>query len=380
MHIGFLTTEYPPLPSGGIGTSVRNLARGLVTAGHRVTVIGWGQEAAFDDVGVAVRFLGHTRLPGAGWLLHRLRAQRALRRLVRTAGLEIVEAHDWCGPSAGLRLPCPLVVRCHGSATYFAHLLDGTVRPTVRYAETLALRRATAVAAVSRFTATVTHRLFHLEAPITVIPNGIDPTHFTPAAPTARRPQTVLFFGTLVRKKGVLDLCRIFSRLVETHPQAELELIGPDSRDEKSGGASTWALCQEQLSPAARARTTYHGPLTYDRVQEAVRTATVCAFPSYAEALPLAWLEAMACALPLVVYDIGWAPEVVADGETGFLIPAGDTAAFARALATLLDDAALNARCGTAGWERMRAHFAAPVVARANIDWYRRVLDTWSPR
>src|SRR5688572_12308682 len=128
MHVGFLTTEYPPLLSGGIGTSLRNLGRALVTQGHRVTVVGWGPQVETEDEGVRVRFLGETGVPYMGWLLNRRAVQREFVRLIAKEGLDLVVAHDWCGPSAGLSLACPIVVQLHGSATYFAHLLGEEVR------------------------------------------------------------------------------------------------------------------------------------------------------------------------------------------------------------------------------------------------------------
>src|ERR1035437_2095202 len=175
MHIGFLTTEYPPLPSGGIGTSMQNLARELTRVGHRITVLGWGHAVEFEDQGVRVRFLKRALLPRTGWLVARLALRRELRRLVLEEGLRLVEAPDWCGLSAGLRPGCPVVLRCHGTAVYFGHLLNEAVRPTVRWAERLALAGADDVAAVSQYTADITARLFRLSRPITVIPNGIDP-------------------------------------------------------------------------------------------------------------------------------------------------------------------------------------------------------------
>src|SRR5438128_2672006 len=167
MHIGFLTTEYPPLPSGGIGTSIQNLARELNARGHRVSVLGWGHTAAFDDQGVKVRFLKRAFLPTTGGVVARLALQQELRRLVLEDGLQILEAPDWCGLSAGLRPACPLVIRCHGTAVYFGDLLNEPVRPTVRWAERLAFSGANDVAAVSRFTADVTARLFGVNRPIT---------------------------------------------------------------------------------------------------------------------------------------------------------------------------------------------------------------------
>ena len=366
MHIGFLSLEYPPLPSGGIGTSVRTLARSLVAQGHRVTVVGWGARADFEDEGVRVRFLGDARVPKMGWLLNRRAARLELARLCEEEGLEVVETHDWCGPSAGIDLPCPVAVHCHGSATYFAHLLREPVRRSVRWAEALALRRADAVVSVSRFTAETTRALFDLDRSIEVIPNGVDLARFQPARPEEVEPGTVLYFGTLVRKKGVLDLGPMLSRV----RGARLEIAGRDNRDRQTGAASTWELVAASFSPEARERTEYLGPLPYDAVQERVRRSAVCVFPSYAEALPLAWLEAMACARPIVAYDVGWAPEVVRSGVDGILVPPGDVEALAAAVRELLDDPERATAFGAAARARVEADFSAGGVARRAAAWY----------
>src|SRR6266404_2835248 len=174
----------------------------------------------------------------------------------------------------------------------------------------MALRNADGVVAVSRFTAEVTHRLFNLPIPIGVIPNSIDVAQFDPAGQEEIEEDTILYLGTLVRKKGVLDLARIFSSVVEKHPQARLWLLGRDTADRHTGSYSTWNLCKELLSPCARRRVEYLGSQPYEKVQEYVRKAALCVFPSYAEAFPLAWLEAMACAKTVIAYNVGWAPEV----------------------------------------------------------------------
>ncbi|MFL6227698.1 MAG: glycosyltransferase family 4 protein [Pyrinomonadaceae bacterium] len=375
MHVAFLTTEYPPLPCGGIGTSTRNLARALVTDGHRATVLVAGEGREFDDGGVCVRFAGETRVPKVGWLWDARRAQRALNDLVRRDGVDVIEAHDWCGPSAGLRLERPLSVRCHGAATYFAHLLGERVRPSVRWTETLALRGARDVVAVSRFTADLTRRLFRLRAEVGVIPNGIDVEQFSPADPTEVEPETILYFGTLARKKGVLDLCRIFSLVAERRPRARLRLVGRDEPDARTGARSTLQLCRDSLSTPARERTEFLGARPYDEVRDHVRGASLCVFPSYAEAFPLAWLEAMACAKPLVAYATGWAREVVEDGISGVLAPVGDVEAFARAVESLLGDEGARLRLGRAARARVEAQFTAGRVARRSVERYERLLN-----
>lgn len=376
MHIGFLTTEYPPLPSGGIGTSIRTLARTLVAQGHRVTVVGWAAtDTRFEDEGVQVHFLEETRLPKMGWLLNRRSASALLNRLVRDEGLDIVETHDWTGPSAGMRLHCPLVVRCHGSATYFAHLLKEKVRPSVRWAERIAIHRADAVVAVSRFTARITAQLFGVRREIGVIPNGVNINRFRPGQSGEIEPHTILYFGTLVRKKGVLDLCRAFSRVVEAEPQARLRLVGRDAADARTGSPSTWALCKELLSPDALDRVEYMGAKPHDDIQTYIRKAALCLFPSYAEAMPVSWLEAMACAKPIIAYDVGWASEVVKHKLTGLLVATGDRGALASAMRNILADPMLGASMGNAGRAMAETNFTADSVAKKTTDLYLQVLS-----
>ena len=375
MHIGFLTTEYPPLPSGGIGTSMQNLARELTRLGHRITVLGWGHAVEFEDQGVRVRFLKRAFLPRTGWLVARLALQRELRRLVLEEGLRLVEAPDWCGLSAGLRPGCPVVLRCHGTAVYFGHLLNEAVRPTVRWAERLALAGADDVAAVSQYTADITARLFRLSRPITVIPNGIDPARFAAARSGEVEPNTILYLGTLVRKKGVLDLCKAFSRVVEQFPDARLQLVGRDVADRCTGAASVWGLCQELLSPRARDRVEHVGEVPSCEVPKYIRRAGLCVFPSYAEALPVSWLEVMACGKPVVAYDVGWAREVVEHGGTGLLVKRGDIEGLAEGMLRLLKDPSLGRRFGESGRSRVQARFTVRTVAEASIDWYERVLE-----
>ena len=370
MHVGFLTLEYPPLPTGGIGTSMRTLGRALVAQGHRVTVVGWGPKLETEDEGVRVRFLGDSAFPKMGWLLNRLSVRRELVRLAERERLDLVATHDWCGPSAGLSLPCPVAVHLHGSATYFAHLLGEAVRPSIHLAEGVALRGASGLASVSRFTADVTRGLFGLERPIEIIPNGVDVVRFRPGRADEVEPDTVLYFGTMVRKKGVLDLGPIFSEVVRRHPAARLRLVGRDSSDRQTGAASTWELLAASLSPAARARTEYLGGRPFLEVHQHVRRAAVCLFPSYAEALPLAWMEAMACGRPVAAYDVGWAPELVRSGEDGILVPLGKASSLAGAVAAVLADPALGRSLGEAARARAESAFSADAVARRTAEWY----------
>lgn len=375
MHIAYLTNEYPPHSSGGIGTSIQNLARELVRLGNWVTVLGVGPEKEWNDAGVQVRFLSQTYVPKMGWLLNRLYVAQEINRMVSDENLVIVETPDWTGLSAGMKINCPLVIRCHGSDTYFGSLLGYRSRWSTYLAEVMALRQADQIVAVSRYAAEITRNVFHLNGNIGVIPNGINLEYFRPATSTEEDSSLILYFGSLARKKGVLDLVDIFSQVVARNSSARLLLVGRDSGDRQTGKTSTWDLLKKQASPQALERIEYVGSKPSNEIVNFIHKAAVCVFPSYAEALPLAWMEAMACEKTIVASSIGWASEIVEDGVNGILIHPSEHTAYANALINLLDNPEKRKTMGQKARERVEQLFSIQRVAELSLDWYRDVID-----
>jgi len=98
-------------------------------------------------------------------------------------------------------------------------------------------------------------------------------------------------------------------------------------------------------------------------VADVYAAADVVVLPSLSEGLPNAALEGMAHGRPVVASAVGGVPEVVMDGVTGRLVPAGEPGALARALACALSDGALRAAWGSAGRDRVERCFSAPARA-----------------
>jgi glycosyltransferase involved in cell wall biosynthesis len=96
-----------------------------------------------------------------------------------------------------------------------------------------------------------------------------------------------------------------------------------------------------------------------------LQSATVFVLPSYAEAMPMALLEAMAAGVPTLSTAVGGIPDVVTDGVNGILIAPGDVAALERQLRRLLEDRKLASRLAAAARDTVRLRFAADrVLAR----------------
>jgi glycosyltransferase involved in cell wall biosynthesis len=96
---------------------------------------------------------------------------------------------------------------------------------------------------------------------------------------------------------------------------------------------------------------------------------------SATEGCPNSILEAMAAGIPVVATAAGGTPEVVADGETGYVAPVGDVAALAERASTLLADPGLRLRMGQAGARRVRERFSALAMVEATERVYEEVLQ-----
>jgi glycosyltransferase involved in cell wall biosynthesis len=100
---------------------------------------------------------------------------------------------------------------------------------------------------------------------------------------------------------------------------------------------------------------------------------------SLTEGLSLTVLESMQAGLPLVVTRVGGNPEVVVDGETGFLVPPRDVPAFVKRVVTLLRNRALRQQMGSAAKEHVRRRFYLPDVARRYLELYDALAGSHPP-
>lgn len=374
MTVGFLTTEFPGLtPTGGIGTSIRNLGHALTDMGVRVTVYVIADcEAGRTELdGLAVCTIRFSKGVPLSGLRTRLRTAAIINRDFILGRLDVLEAPDWGGISALIPLLCPVVVRCNGSETYFADLDHRPVRPRTHVFETASLRAARSVVSVSAFTARRTKELFNLvDQDIEIVQNCV-PREFlegTSEGDDRRRQPLIAYIGTLVRKKGVFELPGIFNRVHEARPDIRLVLAGRDNPDGRSG--STWRSMQTMFTPSAGANVDFLGSIPYDKVRSLLHTASVCVFPSYAEAFPLSWLEAMASRCPVVASNIGWAGEMIDDGITGYLVPPDDHATFAARILQVLADPTGAFHMGQLAREQVLRCFSGKVIARRSLAIY----------
>ncbi|KUO69212.1 MAG: glycoside hydrolase [Lutibacter sp. BRH_c52] len=392
MKIAFLTPEYPHPKtgnSGGIGTSIKNLAVGLLAQGCAVRILVYGQtaDAVFDDNRIVVQQIKNVKLKGLSWWLTRKKLERTIDALYDNQEIDLVEAPDWTGITSFIKpKKCPVVIRLNGSDTYFCHLDQRPVKWVNKFHEKRALQNANGLISVSQFTANLTNRLFNLNKEFTIIPNAVDMSLFENTVSTVTVPSEsvqsaveagvrgLLYFGTLIRKKGLLELPFIFNKVIAQYPTAQLILVGRDTPDIVTGNASTWAMMQQLFSPKALANVIYLGGVSYDEIKKYIEEATVCVFPTFAEALPVSWLEAMALQKPVVASNIGWATEIIEDGVDGFLVNPKDHEIYANKIVTLLENPELQKQFGMAAKQKVAQKFSTEVVAKLSMAFYESLI------
>jgi L-malate glycosyltransferase len=378
MHLGFLTPEYPhpkTKPSAGIGTSIKNMAIALIEKGVQVSIFIYNQptEGVYMEGEIKLHLIKQRKFKFLGWYLHRKFLENYLNYAIIQEEIDALEAPDWTGITAFMKLKCPLVIRFHGSDTYFCHLENRTQKKKNFWFEKIALKDADHLLSVSEFTAEKTAVLFGLKRKIEVIPNSVDVKNFCPSNNDVV-PNTILYFGSIIRKKGVLELAGIFNLIVAKKPEVRLLFAGKDVKDSITG-RSTKLLIMEKLSPAAIKNTTWLGVLTYEKVLARISAANVVILPSFAEALPMTWIEAMAMEKALVTSDIGWAKEVMIDGTTGFTINPKDHLSYADSVIRLIDQPKLSLKMGISARKQVIKKFSSKLVVKKNILFYQGILN-----
>lgn len=381
MKIAFLTPEYPHPKtgnSGGIGTSIKNLAIGLLEQDVSVRILVYGQkkDATFDDNGIFIQQIKNVKLKGLSWFLTRKKLEKIINQLFLGKEIDLVEAPDWTGISSFIKpKSCPLIIRLNGSDTYFCHLDNRPVKWINKFHEKRALQNADGLLSVSQFTADKTNAIFGLNKEFTIIPNPIETNLFQTNNENSLKEKTILYFGSLIRKKGLLELPLIFNKVIENNPNAKLILIGKDVADIISRNSSTWQMMQELFSAKAKKNVNYIRSVPYSEIKTKIEEANICVFPSFAEAFPVSWLEAMAMKKAIVASDIGWANEMIIDGESGFLVSPKNHDLFASKIVQLLEDSILRNEMGENARNRVKKFFDIDKVAKDNIEFYKEIIN-----
>ena len=344
--------------------------------------------------GVAIEIIlarGKPHPPGVpNWTVHRFAIERglrwyvapfvvppAIRRVHERVGFDLLRVHSlrYIGPAAlrarhRFRLDVPVVAHHH-------HLDPSPLNPLI---EKRVIDAADAVVVGSEFSRrqlreALGARIDH----VAVVPYGVD-------AKFAPRParidlaerwglsgrQIVLFFGGLKPRKNLETMLDVWTAVAPAHPDARLLVAG--------GGALLGDLRRRADRLGLAKSVVFTGYVPEADKADYFNLADVFFFPSAMEGFGLAVGEAMSSGLPVVVSNRGSIPELVVDGEGGFVSDPADPARFAERLRLLLGDAALRRKLGQANAARIEERFRWDRCVDGTRRVYEATLEAWRRR
>jgi len=307
---------------------------------RRLAPAAWGE---FDDLLAA----------GRPDLWQVLGAGLDLAMLAEAHGVQHLHAHfatvaAYAARAAAAFTGLPFSVTCHAKDIYRAGIVPAQF-------QSLLQRSAFVVTVCEANARWIRDRLAgDCALDVRVLHNGVDTRAFSPAHRVPSTTPTLLAVGRLVPKKGFHVLLEAAARLASDGLRPRIVLVGD--------GEERAAL----VAHAARAglsNVEFAGMRTHDEVRAHVHAATLMVLPCIVDddgnrdALPTVLLEALAAELPVVSTPIAGVAEIVDDGACGVLVPPGEAAPLARAIAALLRSPAERARLAAAGRQRAERLF-----------------------
>lgn len=376
MTIAFLTPEYPHPKvkhAAGIGTSIKNLAEALVKQNVSVIVFIYGQKENlfFEENGINFYLIADRNYLFGKWFFYRKHIQKIVNKIILQEKIDLIEAPDWTGITAFMKFRIPLVIRFHGSDTYFCYLEKRKQKLKNYWFEKIAVYGANAFIAPTTYAGTVSKKLFNIKNKIIkTIHNGLLLDQFHNQNAKIFEKGLLLYIGTIIRKKGVFELPEILKKVRLSNPEARLILIGSDSADVQTGNKSTWKMLEKEFDSNYLENVTYLGKIPYNEVQQYIKRTHVCVFPSFAETLGMVTIESMALQKPVVNTNIGWAQELIVDEQSGYLVHPKDHDTFASKIVTLLNDEEMCLSMGKNAKIRVENIFDIDNIAKQNIEFY----------
>jgi len=361
---------------GGSGIVATELAMALAEQGDQVHVISYALPSRLAFVTPTLFFheVIVPRYPLFEYPPYPLALATKMVEVARHSGLDVLHVH-YAIPNAVSAVlarqilspqPLPVVTTLHGTDVTLVGN-DPSYLETTRYG----IVESDAVTAVSASLRQTTIEQLGVQSRIDVVPNFIDPERFERARglPGARRwarsgERVLVHISNFRPVKRVLDVVAIFEQVHRKVP-SRLLMIGDGPERPK-----VEQYCREHGICSA---ITFVGSLPL--IEEVLVGADLFLLPSESESFGLSALEAMACEVPVIATTIGGLPEVVTDGETGYLLPVGDVSGMAAAALKLLGDEGLRQQFGAAARRRAVEVFSQDAVVARYRAIYERVVS-----
>lgn len=291
---------------------------------------------------------------GSKWdkLWKALKSYLAFRRLLRRDRPDLVHIHSSFGPSFYRKMPfilwsasrkIPVVNHIHGAEfDVFYEKASETKKRRIQKV----YGKCTRVVALSTEWAERLAKIVPRDR-IDVLENYC----CIPAKPygTGRKAGQILFLGAFEKRKGCYDIPAVLERIKKRFPEVRLVMAGDGETERVKKAFSDRGLAEDVSFP---------GWVRGEEKERLLRESGIFFFPSYHEGMPMAVLEAMAYGMGIVTTSVGGIPQLIQDGENGYLTAPGDAEAMVQALESLLKDEAHLTDLGRAARAKAEAGYS----------------------
>jgi glycosyltransferase involved in cell wall biosynthesis len=372
-----------------------NLARGLVSDGHQVTVITHDRSPAespgVNIVMVPVKDVPSTFLirlqkwrmePFHTWATDAYNAYRAL--LKSGYQYDVIESAEYGAWARNFsRGSVPLVIRCH-NPSLIVRQLNASSRLSVwliiqNYRERKQALTADAIVCPSHALSNwIKDNWGVRKVDISVIPNLIDDNLFSTGSIGNGKKVEVVYVGRLEEKKGVFDFAEAVAPLLDVYQNLVVRFIGLDIAvdeiiSENKVMASEYIL--GKVSGDARRRVFFSGHIPVTCIIEYWRNALCAVVPSrMLESFSYTTVEAMACGCPVIASRRGGPAEIITEGHDGVLFEPGNVVELRAAIDKLIGNEKLRQSLSLNARRTVVDQYGVSVVTKSITDHYQQVI------
>jgi glycosyltransferase involved in cell wall biosynthesis len=407
MNILFYCDEYPPLRNGGIGSVTKVVAESLAQRGHTVVIVGnYGQlketsgiadYAVINNVHV-YRFLSQvyktktlfffkvalylanfSNFTSAVNLFKfqitrcKLRITEAkIEQLIKDYQISIVELPDYQDELFhGLnrivkyrKFSVPTIIRVHGSCSFLEYYSKQSIPQHILQNDINHFNRADAICAVSEFSKLFVKQYIAPTSEIEVIYNPIEKEYFDNTE-SYSEPKVILFFGKIIVNKGAFTLIKAFNKIMVKFPYIELHLIGNGEIE----------FAQSLVDERFKDRVVFSGFMNKEELMKEMGKAYLCVLPSYFENFSMAALEVLARNKALIYSKRSSGPELITEGETGWLVDPENIEELAEKMLWALNHPKEVKQIADNGFKHCLNHFSTEIIIPEMEKYYSSLIN-----
>lgn len=396
MKICLISREYPPETGfGGIGTYTYQLAQGLTSKGHDVTVISQAVESEriYKDKKVKVYRIKDEKVPFRGftrianlltnkWFTyywHSRSVFNKINEIVQNNGtFDIIEGPLWDGETLAYdkSVTSPLVVRLQTPIFKSLEILNKKPNKTLEYIERTSLKKAILIPSISKSVGELICKKYEIpKEKVKVNYLGID-------LPKVKKPffkknsHKLLYVGRLEKRKGTIEFLDSLNDILEENHKITVDIVGKDI-PQAPGDIFFKDYFAKTVKKSFQKRVKFHGFVSDTNLKKFYKQCDLLVAPSRYESFGLIYLEAFAYGKPVIGTKVGGIPEIVKHNKTGLLVEVNSSKEIAKAVLKVFSNNDLRKKLGENAFEDIRENLTLEKMVDKTLGIYNEAIKKY---